>query len=450
MGSDKKNYDFITAGFKNKDFTEYGECTECDEAISFIEEVLKDGRYKDFSIIITGHSLGALLSDVTLYHLNTKGNTNCKSIVFANPGSKTFLEKVASQNGEKLNSDLYKSVSLAINLKGDKLVDHKNQLGSEWFIDTDQYFKCPSFLDQPICTYAGNNHMLKNIRDAVNTFSAEQINTELPNGWELETKDAAEKAEADRKAAEKAEADRKAAEKAEADRKAAEKAEADRKAAEKAEADRKAAEKAEADRKAAEKAEADRKAAEKAEADRKAAEKAEADRKAAEKAEADRKAAEKAEADRKAAEKAEADRKAAEKAEADRKAAEKAEADRKAAEKAEADRKAAEKAAKDAADKAEAQEAIITIAKDEVLKKNLPINENNLNVLKNVNFDTLTAQYSKESVEDAITTIIARKQDFQQEHLPNLVKSHEIFSGSNTYTAEELDQAESCIMDGEC
>ena len=84
------------------------------------------------------------------------------------------------------------------------------------------------------------------------------------------------------------------------------------------------------------------------------------------------------------------------------------------------------------------------------MKKNLPINENNLNVLKNVNFDTLTAQYSKESVEDAITTIIARKQDFQQEHLPNLVKSHEIFSGSNTYTAEELDQAESCIMDGEC
>ena len=332
LGSDKKNYDFITAGFKNKDFTEYGECTECDEAIIFIEEVLKDGKYKDFSIIITGHSLGALLSDVTLYHLNTKGNTNCKSIVFANPGSKTFLEKVASENGEKLNSDLYKSVSLAINLKGDKLVDHKNQLGSEWFIDTDQDFGCPSFFDQPICTYAGNNHMLKNIRDAVNTFSAEQINTELPNGWELETKDAAEKAEADRKAAEKAEADRKAAEKAEADRKATEKAEADRKAAE----------------------------------------------------------------------------------------------------------------------KAEAQEAIIIIAKDEVLKKNLPINENNIDVLKNVNLNTLTDQYSKESIEDAMATIIASKQDFQQEHLPNLVQSHEIFSDSNTYSAEELDQAESCIMDGEC
>lgn len=95
-------------------------------------------------------------------------------------------------------------------------------------------------------------------------------------------------------------------------------------------------------------------------------------------------------------------------------------------------------------------EAMIDAAIDEVLKKNLPVNENNIDALKNVNFDTLTAQYSKESVEDAITTIIARKQDFQQEHLPNLVKSHEIFSGSITYTAEELDQAESCIMDGEC
>jgi hypothetical protein len=70
--------------------------------------------------------------------------------------------------------------------------------------------------------------------------------------------------------------------------------------------------------------------------------------------------------------------------------------------------------------------------------------------LKNVNFDTLTAQYSQKSVEDAITTIIAHDQDFQQKDLQNLVKSHEIFSDSNTYTAEELDQAESCIMDGEC
>lgn len=107
-----------------------------------------------------------------------------------------------------------------------------------------------------------------------------------------------------------------------------------------------------------------------------------------------------------------------------------------------------------AAEKAEAakiaKEAIITASKDEILKKNLPVNENNINVLKNGDFDTLTAQYSKESVEDVITTIIAHDQDFQQKDLQNLVKSHEIFSGSNTYTAEELDQAESCIMDGEC
>jgi hypothetical protein len=363
LGPDKKNYDFITAGFKNKDFTGYGECTECDEVISFIEEVLKDAKYKDFSIIITGHSLGALLSDVTLYHLKTKGNTNCESIVFANPGSKTFLEKIASQKGGKFNSDLYKSISLAINIKGDKLVNHKNQLGSEWFIDTDKDWGCPSWspVDQTICTYAGNNHMLKNIRNTINDLSLEQINNELPNGWELEATIETDKAEAERIAKE---------------------------------------------------------AADKAEAERIAKE-------AADKAEAERIAKE-------AADKAEAERIAKE-------AADKAEAER---------------IAKEAADKAEAEriakEAIITIAKDEVLKKNLPINENNLNVLKNVNFDTLTAQYSKESVEDAITTIIARKQDFQQEHLPNLVKSHEIFSGSNTYTAEELDQAESCIMDGEC
>jgi hypothetical protein len=179
---DKKNYDFITEGFKNKDFVGYGDCTECNEAINFIEEVLKDGEYKDFSIIITGHSLGALLSDVTLYHLKTKGNTNCESIVFADPGSKSFLEKVALQKNEKLDIDLYKSISLAINVKGDKLVKHENQLGSEWFIDTDKDWGCPSFLDQPICTYTGNNHMLKNIRSTINILSVEQINNELPNG----------------------------------------------------------------------------------------------------------------------------------------------------------------------------------------------------------------------------------------------------------------------------
>ena len=226
MGPDKKNYDFITAGFKNKDFTGYGECTECDEAISFIEEVLKDAKYKDFSIIITGHSLGALLSDVTLYHLKTKGNTNCESIVFANPGSKTFLEKIASQKGGKFNSDLYKSISLAINIKGDKLVNHKNQLGSEWFIDTDKDWGCPSWspVDQTICTYAGNNHMLKNIRNTINDLSLEQINNELPNGWELEATIETDKAEAERiakEAADKAEAERiakEAADKAEAER----------------------------------------------------------------------------------------------------------------------------------------------------------------------------------------------------------------------------------------
>ena len=120
----------------------------------------------------------------------------------------------------------------------------------------------------------------------------------------------------------------------------------------------------------------------------------------------------------------------------------------------EADKAEAARVAKEAADKAEAarvaKEEVITAIKDEILKKNLPINENNIDVLKNGDFDTLTTQYSKKSVEDAVTTIIAHTQDFQQEHLPNLIKSHEIFSDSNTYTAEELDQAESCIMDGEC
>ena len=187
IGLDKKNYDFITAGFTNKDFKGYGECTECNEAINFMEEVLKDDKYKDFSIIITGHSLGALLSDVTLYHLKTKGNTNCESIVFANPGSKTFLEKIASQKGGKFNSDLYKSISLAINLKGDKLVKHENQLGSKWFIDSDKVWPCPSLKDYPICSYAGNNHMLKNIRSAINALSVQQINNNLPSDWKLES-----------------------------------------------------------------------------------------------------------------------------------------------------------------------------------------------------------------------------------------------------------------------
>ncbi|MBY0580817.1 MAG: lipase family protein [Rickettsiales bacterium] len=185
-GSDKTNYNFITEGFKNKAFEGYGDCTECNEAINFIGEVLKDDAYKDFSIIITGHSLGALLSDITLYHLlNTRENINCTSIVFANPGSKPFLEKVAAQENKNLDSNLYKSISLAINLKGDALVKNENQLGSEWFIDSDKTWPCPSWSDQPICTYAGNNHMLKNIRSAINELTDEQINSELPNGWQL-------------------------------------------------------------------------------------------------------------------------------------------------------------------------------------------------------------------------------------------------------------------------
>jgi hypothetical protein len=186
-GDDKKNYDFIVDGFKNKEFEGYGDYTECNEAINFIEEVLKDDKYKDFFIIITGHSLGALLSDVTLYHLKTKKNINCKSIVFANPGSKPFLEKVASQKNKKLNPALYKSISLAINLKGDKLVNHENQLGSEWFIDSDKVWPCPSLKDQPICSYAGSNHMLKNIRSAISALSVQQINNNLPSDWKLKS-----------------------------------------------------------------------------------------------------------------------------------------------------------------------------------------------------------------------------------------------------------------------
>ena len=185
-GPDKTNYDFITEGFKNKAFKGYGDCTECNEAINFIGEVLKDDAYKDFSIIITGHSLGALLSDITLYHLlSTRENINCTSIVFANPGSKPFLEKVAAQENKNLDSNLYKSISLAINLKGDALVKNENQLGSEWFIDSGKEWTCPSWSDKPICTYAGNNHMLKNIRSAIIELTDEQINSELPNGWQL-------------------------------------------------------------------------------------------------------------------------------------------------------------------------------------------------------------------------------------------------------------------------
>jgi hypothetical protein len=47
--------------------------------------------------------------------------------------------------------------------------------------------------------------MLKNIRSTINILSVEQINNELPNGWELEAtietdKEAAEKAEAEKEA----------------------------------------------------------------------------------------------------------------------------------------------------------------------------------------------------------------------------------------------------------
>lgn len=188
FGADKKNYDFITEGFKNKDFIGYGDCTECNEAIIFVEEVLNGDKYKGFSIIITGHSLGALLSDVILYHLKIKNlSLDCTSIVFADPGCKPFLEKVAAQKSENFDFDLYKSISLAINLKGDNLVKHENQLGSEWFIDSGKEWPCPSITDKPICMYAGNNHMLNNIRGAINELSVEQINNGLPDGWQLST-----------------------------------------------------------------------------------------------------------------------------------------------------------------------------------------------------------------------------------------------------------------------
>ena len=81
----------------------------------------------------------------------------------------------------------YKSISLAINLKGDKLVKNENQLGSEWFIDSCKEWSCPSLSDRPICIYAGNNHMLKNIRSAINELSDGQINSGLPDGWQLST-----------------------------------------------------------------------------------------------------------------------------------------------------------------------------------------------------------------------------------------------------------------------
>ena len=35
--------------------------------------------------------------------------------------------------------------------------------------------------------YAGNNHMLNNIRGAINELSVEQINNGLPDGWQLST-----------------------------------------------------------------------------------------------------------------------------------------------------------------------------------------------------------------------------------------------------------------------
>ena len=360
-GDDKKNYDFITKGFESRNFTGYGECTQCYEAISFVDEVLKDDNYKNFSILITGHSLGALLSDITLHHLIINNNLNCKSIVFANPGSKAFLEKISLQKNEKLDTDLYKSISLDIYLKGDKLVNPENQLGSELFIDTNKIWDCPTLSDKPLCMYAGNNHILKNINSALN--SNEKVNIKPPNSWNIEfdtpktKQEALEKAEEAERLQREAEA---AAEKVKQDALAKEEDERLQREAEaaaekaKQEAERKQQEEARAEA-AAEKTKQD--ALAKAEAEENARQdalaKAEAERKQQEEARAE--AAEKAKQEALAKEEAEKlhqqqeterlqrEAKAEEKAKLD--ALAKAEAERKQQEEAEA---AAEKAKQEA------------------------------------------------------------------------------------------------------
>lgn len=74
----------------------------------------------DNSITLTGHSLGAVLSDLATYELNLAGYDNVKAINFDNPGSKPIVEQMLhtlnlEMGDVKVDIEQYESKPTVIN-----------------------------------------------------------------------------------------------------------------------------------------------------------------------------------------------------------------------------------------------------------------------------------------------------------------------------------------------
>jgi hypothetical protein len=62
----------------------------------------------------------------------------------------------------------------------------------------------------------------------------------------------------------------------------------------------------------------------------------------------------------------------------------------------------------------------------------------------------LKQKYHPDIIEKAVNTMCSHAETFQEGDLKKLATSHEIYSKPHSYTSEEIENAELCIVIGYC
>jgi hypothetical protein len=104
---------------------------------NFVDQLIKvvgKEKLNEYKIITTGHSLGAVLSDMTAVYAKSKGLNVAESITFDNPGSKPIIENLLKQtpfsnlttNGLKneINFETYTSTPNIVNTCNEQIGTH--------------------------------------------------------------------------------------------------------------------------------------------------------------------------------------------------------------------------------------------------------------------------------------------------------------------------------------
>lgn len=159
--------------------------TQFDAAKEFVTQSLaKIPDTENTSVTLTGHSLGAALSDLATYELMLTGYNNVKAVNFDNPGSKPIIEQMLHKHGLEIDNikvdiEQYESKPTIINT-------WNTQVGTVYEVDFcpeglfNKLLSVASYLDPTGFTIAIQQHYFSNwLGHAFNKESGDFINSQL-------------------------------------------------------------------------------------------------------------------------------------------------------------------------------------------------------------------------------------------------------------------------------